>query len=476
MPKRPLANAVEELRRDQAEQLLADAAETSIAMEGRVVWHVNATARGGGVAEMLRSLIGYQKGAGIDTRWLVVRGDHEFFEITKRIHNRLHGAAGDGRALGDAERKNYESTLALSGAALRRRVKSGDVVILHDPQTAGLLPALADSGAHLVWRCHIGMDAPNDIARETWSFLRRYVDLADELIFSRAEHIWEALPASRARVVAPAIDHRSSKNKALSPAAVESILAAAGFFAGEARVPASTESARGRAKVVRQVEMLAAVQLRPDVPIVCQVSRWDRLKDPIGVLRGFAEHLVGHQDCQLVLAGPSASSIDDDPEQTTVLAEVLDELKSQPKRVRERVVIACLPMDDIDENAVIVNALQRRANVIVQKSLAEGFGLTVAEAMWKATPVVASGVGGIRDQIEHFTSGLLVDDPADHETFASLVHLLLREPEFADAIGANGRRRVRERFLFARHLAQDIRLFEDLLCGEGFGEEFLAAT
>lgn len=464
---RPIADAFEEFSSEQAERLLARIQSTRSALEDRSVWHINSTARGGGVAEMLDPLVAYSRGAGIDAHWAVISGEAEFYEITKRIHNRLHGSAGDHGALGEAERSAYEATLGFTGHALRTLVEPGDIVILHDPQTAGLASALADSGAHVVWRCHIGTDAPNDYVEEAWSFLRTYIDYADLLIFSRRQHIWDGIQHDRVRIVPPAIDQRSAKNQLLGPESIDAILRAAGLHSRSGGGRATFVRRQGGiGEVERTVEMLGARELVSGLPIVTQVSRWDHLKDPIGVLRGFIEHVQPHRSSQLVLAGPSATAVADDPEQRQVLDEVLEAWSALDEKSRSTVVVACLPMDDIEENAAIVNALQRYSDVVVQKSLAEGFGLTVTEAMWKGTPVVASGVGGIRDQIEHQVSGLLLDEPSDIETFGEHVSLLLREPTIAGEIGANGRNRVLEKFLMARHLLQDFELFDELLAGE----------
>lgn len=475
---RPIAEAVDELPKGRAEELLAQIAETSAELEGRAVWHINTTARGGGVAEMLSSLVSYAQGAGIDSRWRVIGGNTRFFEITKRIHNRLHGSAGDGGPLCSAARADYESTLAFSGKALRDVVSPGDIVVLHDPQTAGLAPLLSGTGAHLVWRCHIGIDEPNAITEETWAFLRPYVNAADELIFSRPEHIWSGIDTDRVRIVPPAIDHRSPKNHRLLPESVEAILRTAAILPGGGNGvrPAFTRQNGEASEVGRQAEMLGITHLDPRLPVVCQVSRWDRLKDPVGVLKGFADYVLPRHESQLVLAGPSVSAVADDPEQAEVLDDLMTVLASCPSNVRRRVAIVCLPMEDIEENAAIVNALQRHSDVIVQKSLAEGFGLTVSEAMWKGTPVVASGVGGIQDQIEHFRSGFLIDEPTDYETFGDHVNLLLSEPEVAGFIGVAGRERVREEFLAARHLRQDVELYDDFLATEWSSESERASV
>jgi trehalose synthase len=200
-----------------------------------------------------------------------------------------------------------------------------------------------------------------------------------------------------------------------------------------------------------------------DDPLVVQVSRWDRLKDPMGVMVGFAEHVAVSTDAHLVLAGPNVRGIADDPEGEEVLDEVEHHWRELPGPARGRVHLACLPMDDIEENAAIVNALQRRATVVIQKSLMEGFGLTVAEAMWKSRPVVASRIGGIQDQIEHGRTGLLVSDPRDLKEFGSCVLSLLEDTEGAERMGQEARSRVRTDFLGPRHLMQYLELVDRLL-------------
>jgi trehalose synthase len=203
--------------------------------------------------------------------------------------------------------------------------------------------------------------------------------------------------------------------------------------------------------------------LQSDAAFVLQVSRWDGLKDPVGVLRGFARHVDDAHGAHLVLAGPAVAAVDDDPEGSEVLDEVRAAREELPPDARARVHLACLPMEDGDENAAIVDALQRRADVVVQKSLAEGFGLTVAEAMWKSRPVVATRVGGIQDQVVHGSTGLLVDDPADLRAFGDAVGTLLGDPATAATMGKRGHERVCEEFLAPRQLLQFGRLLERLV-------------
>jgi trehalose synthase len=261
-------------------------------------------------------------------------------------------------------------------------------------------------------------------------------------------------------VIPPSIDAFTPKNQPLSPGAIESILRAAGVHAEASNAPAAFRRIDGTSgHVVRGVERNGSPPLPGSARAVVQVSRWDRLKDPAGVLQAFVDGIAPSTDAHLVLAGPSTAAVADDPEGPEVLADIASRVGRLPDAVRERIHLLSLPMEDPEENAVIVNALQRRGDVVVQKSIAEGFGLTVAEAMWKARPVVASAVGGIQDQIVDGQSGVLVQ-PDDLGGFAGAVGELLRNPDRAEWMGDNARERVRDAFLGARHLAQYVDLFE----------------
>ena len=431
---------------------------------GRVIWHVNSTARGGGVAEMLQSLLAYTRGAGVDARWVTIGGDSSFFRITKRIHNRLHGIDGDGGELGEAERAVYERTLAASAEELIPQLADRDIVYLHDPQTAGLTQALRSVAGHVVWRCHVGLDNPNQLARGAWDFLRGYVEPADAYVFSRRAFAWEGLDEGKLWVVPPSIDAFSAKNQEMGPEAVSAILARSGLAAGGGSAAVFLRQDGTQGRVDRAAELDQEAPIPEQVPLVVQVSRWDRLKDPAGVLRCFAER-CRHPTAHLLLAGPSVAEVADDPEGAQVVAEVRAQRATLGAELGERVHLASLPMDDLEENAAIVNAIQRRADVIVQKSLAEGFGLTVAEAMWKSRPVVASRIGGIQDQIVDGESGMLVD-PSDLESTAAAIDGLLGDPARAQAVGAAARGRVRASFLGTRHLVQYTELLAKMLAGE----------
>jgi trehalose synthase len=432
---------------------------------GRTVWMVNSTARGGGVAEMLNALLPYVRGAGVDTRWVVIEGEPDFFRVTKRIHNHLHGATGDAAVLGGEDRRVYDSLTSARGAELAERVGPRDVVVLHDPQTAGMLPALKRRGVPVVWRCHVGLDMPNELARAAWRFLLPCLIDADAYVFSRRAFAWEGLDPALITIIPPSIDPFSPKNAEMPQEQVDAILAAAGVAEPvPGTPPAEFHRLRGEAAPIRHTAaMIEDVRVGGTTPLLVQVSRWDRLKDPVGVIHGFAAGTAPRCDAHLLLAGPSVAGVADDPEGAQVLAETEDAWAALPDEVRARVHLAALPMDDDEENAAVVNALQRRATVVAQKSLAEGFGLTVAEAMWKGRPVVASRIGGIQDQIEDGVTGLLLDDPHDVAGFGALACELLVDRRRARRMGEAAQRRVRERFLGTRDLLQYVDLLGSLL-------------
>ncbi len=439
--------------------------EAQDVFSGRIVWNVNSTAHGGGVAEMLRSLLAYARGAGVDTRWMVIEGTPEFFAITKRLHNRLHGFSGDGGSLGAAELEIYRNICQRNAEDLIRLIQPPDIVLLHDPQTAGMCESVKEIGATVIWRCHVGIDRPDHLARTAWEFLRQEVLSADAYIFSRPSFAWDDLDPERVNVIPPSIDAFSPKNQELEPSQVAGILAAAGLIdSTNVGLPTFARVDGSLGTVVRTAKVHGRGVLPPsDAPLVAQVSRWDRLKDPIGVVRGFAEHVARRSDAHLIVAGPSVEAVADDPEGAQVLRECERLVGGLRRQQQDRIHLASLPMEDGEENAAIVNALQRRANVVVQKSLAEGFGLTVAEAMWKARPVVASRIGGIQDQVIHGETGILLDEPRNLERYGAALVEVLSDLDRAQAMGAKARERVRDAYLGPRHLIQYLILISNLL-------------
>ena len=421
-------------------------------MAGRVVWNVNSTATGGGVAELLRSLIAYTRGAGIDTRWIAIDGPREFFVLTKRIHHALHGQPGDGSDLGDGEQLLYEEVLHENAMELVAVIRPEDIVLLHDPQTAGLIPHIVRAGAKVVWRCHIGVDEPNEQTELGWRFLAPYLETAHGYVFTRKTYVPPMCDLARTEIIPPTIDPLSPKNQDMTAETARTILVHTGIVEGPANTGSRefTREDGSPGRVDRSADVIRLGRAPSwDTPLVVQVSRWDPLKDPHGVLIGFTALLDGTApaNAELVLAGPNVHAVADDPEGPAMFEELLQTWRSISHSERRRIHLVNLPMADVEENAAIVNALQRHAAIVVQKSLREGFGLTVAEAMWKGRPVVASAVGGIQDQIEDGQSGLLIPDPEDLDAFASALRQLLEDRELSLSLGRNARERVREHFL-----------------------------
>lgn len=467
VPVRPLARFADVLDGDDYERCRAALAHGADLLAGRVVWHVNSTARGGGVAEMMGPLIGYARDSGADMRWMVIAGTPAFFAVTKRIHNLLHADPGDGGDLGPAERRLYDGVLWENAVELSAIVRPGDVVVLHDPQTAGLIPAMGRLGARVVWRCHIGHhDLADERVARAWSFLAPYLEAAEATVFSRPEYVPRCCGARPVHIIAPSIDPFSPKNQDLAPGAVRAILSQAGIVeGGSGGAPAVfVRDDGGPGRVDRGADILHLGRAPSwETPMVVQISRWDRLKDHLGVLRGFARLAAADAaGARLVLAGPAVTGVADDPEGPAVLEELTRAWRALPHQTRRRVQLVSLPVVDPQENAAMVNALQRHATVVVQKSLQEGFGLTVAEAMWKGRPVIASAVGGIVGQIDDGRDGVLLHDPSDRDAFAAALRGLLDDPARASALGAAARERVGRSLLSIRQLMADAELLASL--------------
>jgi len=368
-------------------------------LRGRHVQHVNSTAVGGGVAEILNRLAPLLREVGVDTRWDVIRGGEEFFAVTKKLHNMLHGQALD---LTARDRTVFEETTAQN---LETLTLSDDIVFIHDPQPVQLIGA-RPPGSKWLWRCHIDLSAP---APAAWEFLRPWVERYEAAVFSAPQFAREL--AIDQSLVAPSIDPLADKNRDLDAATVD--------------------------------EVVQSLGIDPGRPLVTQVSRFDRLKDPVGVIEAF-RLARKYNDCQLLLVGGSAT---DDPEGQQVLAECRDRAAGD----HDIHVVELPPTANVE-----INALQRASTVIVQKSLREGFGLTVSEALWKGKPVIAGAVGGIPLQITHKYSGILTHTV---EGTAFWIKQLLNAPDFARRLGENGREHVRQNFLLTRHLRDYLLLF-----------------
>jgi len=369
-------------------------------LQGRRVVTVNSTAVGGGVAEILSRLVPLSREVGLDIRWDVIKGGEDFFSVTKRMHNALHGKAETFSA------HDYEVFRETTKTNLADMDLDADIVFVHDPQPAGLIEARRADRGRWVWRCHIDVSAPQP---DVWDFLAGYVTRYDATVFS-APQFSRNLDLPQV-LITPSIDPLSDKNRALTDAEVDHVL--------------------DRLKVPR------------DKPIITQISRFDRLKDPLGVIAAF-RLAQRYNDCRLVLAGGSAT---DDPEGAEVLAAVHEAANDDPGIH----VLELPPTANIE-----INAIQRASTLILQKSLKEGFGLTVSEALWKAKPVIAGAVGGIPLQVTHRYSGILTHTI---EGTAFWIKQLLNAPDYARRLGENGREHVRTNFLLTRHLRDYLLLF-----------------
>lgn len=408
--------------------------------------HVNATATGGGVAELLHSVVPAQVRAGRNAGWVVISGSDPFFALTKTVHHLLHDR-GDPAAVADPARwAAYRSVLAPQAAELAGELGPGDVVVLHDPQTLGLAPRLAAAGVRTLWHCHIGTTAAGAAGpAAVWSALAPELAAVDGVLVAEPAY---APPGADRHLVPPAIDPGTAKNRPLPPAEATALLTAIGLYGGAAGSGAAV------------VEQTAA--LPPDARLVVQVSRWDPLKDMPGVVRCVPDLPA---DVHLVLAGNDPDEIPDDPEGAAVLAEVRAVLAGLTGPDRDRVHLVRTRSVGGDQ-ALVINALQRRADVVLQKSLAEGFGLTVTEAMAKGRAVVAGAVGGIRAQLGPDDCGVLVD-PTDRAAVVEALRGLLDDPGRRRAMGARAAARAARHYTLARLVADYHRIAEPVPAGGG---------
>jgi len=362
-------------------------------LNGKTIQNINSTAVGGGVAEILTRMVPLLRELGISAQWDVIKGDDRFFTITKKMHNALHGVPVE------ITNEEFDYFLHVNRKNFDVLNSNADIIFIHDPQPIALVEKKKDFSALWLWRCHIDFSRPREFV---WQFLKNYVESYDTAVFSAPAFARELrIPQV---LISPSIDPLSDKNRELTGNEINAVFERFNIDKGK--------------------------------PIITQISRFDYLKDPIGVIEAY-KLVKKHIDCQLILAGGGAT---DDPEGEKVLAEVMDRASSDP----DIHVLLLPPGSDIE-----INALQRGSTVILQKSLREGFGLTVAEALWKAKPVIASAVGGIPLQITHKFSGILT---LTVEGTAYWIKQLIQAPEFAYNLGRNGREHIKNNFLITRHL------------------------
>jgi trehalose synthase len=369
-------------------------------LKGKVIQNINSTFSGGGVAEILNRMVPLLKQLGVDARWDIIKGSDPFYQVTKKFHNALHGRPQD------INSADFDLFREITQKNLEELDLYGDIIFVHDPQPAGLIQKKPRIGKKWIWRCHIDVSQPDE---KVWNFLRPFIIQYDAAVFSSPAFSRE-LPIRQFQI-SPSIDPLSDKNRELPSEVIDAVFTKYG--------------------------------IPRDKPIVTQVSRFDYLKDPVGVIEAF-ELVRKSFDCSLVFAGGTAT---DDPESDKVLAEVRERANNHP----DIHILLIPPNSDIE-----INALQRGSTIIVQKSLGEGFGLTVSEALWKGKPVIASAVGGIPLQVKDKLTGLLTHGI---EGTAYAIKQLLSNPEYARWLGNNGREHVKYNFLITRHLKDYMILF-----------------
>lgn len=467
-----LAPAVNAMR-EEAERLLP-------LLEDHTVWMVNSTEQGGGVAEMLPTMVGLLRDLGIACQWVVIDSNEDgFFPLTKRIHNLIHGA-GD-PSLGEDERTLFERVSEYNAEWLDRGVEPGDVLVIHDPQPIALPTFMETEGLTTIWRCHIGLDEENDATRSVWNFLEPYAEPYDHAVFSAPEYIPHYF-ARRASIIHPSIDPLSHKNRDLSLHKLVGILSESALAVSPG--PRLKPLYENQARRLEPDGSLQPATGREDIglltrPIVTQISRWDGLKGFFPLMRAFASlkrrlfagdvpadpvHRRRLDIVRLVLAGPDPESIQDDPEATEVFAELEAAYQELEPAIQDDIAIIALPMASLDENALMVNALQRASSIVVQNSLREGFGLTITEAMWKHVPILSNARAcGPRQQVRDGLDGRLVEDPEDEAALAEAIDSMLADSTGRDTWGRSAQRRVHQEFLVFTQLRNWTRLIERLI-------------
>lgn len=399
--------SIEAYRGVAPERILDDLIHKADGLRGARVLHVNATPYGGGVAELLRSTVPLLGDLGLVADWKIIHGDDRFFDVTKTIHNALQGAGG---GLSEEMRRTYMESARENAALLEEEY---DFVFVHDPQPVAVLPLHGKGNARWVWRCHIDTSHPNP---EVWSFVREQLPEYDAAVFTLADFVPPDLPVARREIIPPAIDPLSPKN-----------------------LPLPSDTAR---------QVLQWIGIRLDRPLVTQVSRFDPWKDPLGVIQAYRLARERAPGAQLALAGSMAN---DDPEGWEIYRQVLSASQEDPLI---HVFTNLTGVGNIE-----VNAFQLLSDVVVQKSIREGFGLVISEALWKGTPVVAGRAGGIPLQMADGVGGFLVDGV---EECAHAIVSLLEDANDAKQRGESGRERVREHFLLPRLLLDEIDLMSEL--------------
>ncbi|MHC4469892.1 MAG: glycosyltransferase [Planctomycetota bacterium] len=464
-----LAPAVRELR--------SEASSRMSVLKGRRLVMVNSTAQGGGVAEMLPRIVTILRELGLPTEWVVMGSDDpDFFRLTKKLHNLIHGVGKP--EVNSGERELYEKVNRQNATQLESFLQPGDLLVVHDPQPMAIARYVRDDiDVAPIWRCHIGLDERVPATRAAWNFLKPYAEAYEHGVFSAPEYIPDFF-SGRASIIHPALDPLSHKNRDISPHKLTGILCNAGLFL--AHQPVLTSAFPKQVQRLQPNGRFASALQTEDLgllfrPVVTQVSRWDRLKGWLPLLEAFV-HLkrtlherpglsIRHRRrldiTRLVLAGPDPDAIQDDPEGQEVIAELCQRYRSIPPEIQRDIALLSLPMDSRKQNALIVNALQRVSTVVVQNSIQEGFGLTATEAMLKGRAVLVSHACGLRQQVRDEMDGRMCHNPEDPSNLATFLDGMLAHPRLRTIWGRSAQRRAFEEFLVFTQVRNWLRLFDE---------------
>jgi len=436
--------------------------EQVAALKGTTIWMINSTATGGGVAEMLPSQLRILRSLGVSIEWLVIEtADPGFFELTKRIHNAIHGS-GPGR-FSESDREPFERVNRKNLERALQWIRDGDIVVIHDPQPmplAGMLKAHRELTC--IWRCHIGLDRSTPVTQRVWDFLRPYLQDYDHYVFSLEEYVLPEL-REHTSLIPPSIDPLSHKNRTLQMHKALSILVQGGIIPpqrpqlyddyGHQARRVLPDGSFGRVNEAASLNLIYR-------PVITEISRWDRLKGFRELMEAFVYMKRKNEErtdrealdykrirlSRLILGGPDPQFVADDPEGEAVLGELVAFYQGLDRDMQDDIALLLLPMDNPKENALMVNALQRYSVIVVQNSIQEGFGLTATEAMWKQTPVLVSGAAGLKFQVEHGVTGTIHEDPTDIPGLAAAMEYMLSNQKELDKWGFNAQSRVVEHF------------------------------
>ncbi|WP_343485621.1 glycosyltransferase [Allomuricauda sp. d1] len=445
------------------------------ALNGKTIWMINSTAIGGGVAEMLPSQMRILRELGVSIEWLVIEANEDaFFDLTKRIHNAIHGS-GDGKFT-EEDRTIYERVNCQNLPKALELINEGDIVVVHDPQPMPLAAMIKkEKNVPIIWRCHIGLEDDTDVTDAVWKFLSKYTDDYDHFIFSLPSYVPKTLK-NRTSIIPPAIDPLSHKNRALQLHKSIGILYQSGITDDHEAIlyhrynhlvrRIMPDGSFGSPNQTSKLNLIYR-------PFVTEISRWDRLKGFKELMEAFIKmkkENLEHGDPEsleykrikmtlLVMGGPDPAFVSDDPEGKAVLKELTEAYQELDGDMQKDIAILLLPLDNPKENALIVNALQRASSIIVQNSIQEGFGLTATEGMWKRKPLLVSAAAGLKFQVAHNKTGLINDDPTNIESLSKALTYMLNHPKERDKWGFNGQTRVIQNFTLFSQLISWLEVF-----------------